>query len=176
MIGFLDTIGSIAQIVTPIILLSLGGLGWYIRQSVERKAKVEEALRGDRLEVYNKILEPFFILLMTDAAWAQDPKTKGKDKTAFATAKMLSWEYRKAGLQLSLIGSDGVVKAYNDLMQFAFAVADTEPQDLDPARNILSFFGNLLLEIRKSAGNESTQIGNMGMVEWFVKDARTFGQ
>ena len=48
---------------------------------------------------------------------ASDPKTKNKDKNKIGAEKMLSLEYRKTSFGLSLIGSDSVVLAYNDLMQ-----------------------------------------------------------
>ena len=56
---------------------------------------MEERLRDDRVETYNQILEPFIILLMTDAAWESDRKNRGKNKDEVAMSKMLSLEYRK---------------------------------------------------------------------------------
>ena len=37
---------------------------------------------------------------------------------------------------------------------------------------VLSLFGDFLLEIRKSTGNEKTALDNFAMVEWFIVDAR----
>ena len=170
----LDALVPIAQVLTPIFLLVLGGLGWYIQQSVERRVRIEEKLHADRLEIYNKILEPYFLMFMSDAAWAMDPKTKGKDKGHVAIEKLLSWDYRKTGLQLSLIGSDGVVLALNKLMQHAFKVDQNAPVSTTLAAEMLALMGNLLLEIRKSAGNESTIVDKFGMVEWFVVAPREF--
>ena len=113
--GFLDYLMAAGTILTPIFVLVAGVIVWKYRQSIERKIKLEEQLRDDRIEIYNQILEPFIILLMNDAAWASDPKNRNKDKNKIATTKMLSLEYRKTSFRLSLIGSDAVVSAYNDL-------------------------------------------------------------
>ena len=165
-----STVVAISQVMTPVLLLIITGVGWYVRQSIERKGKLEEELREDRLEIYNKILEPFFVLLMTDAAWAADPKMKGKDKSQTAMRTMLSWEYKKTALQLSLIGSDGVVRAYSKLMQTAFHAEDVESPATETGLGMIGLLGDLLLEIRKGAGNSATKITNMGMLEWFLKD------
>ena len=108
---------------------------------------------------------------MSDAAWASDPKNKNKDKFKIATTKMLSLEYRKTSFRLSLIGSDSVVSAYNDLLQDFYNRADTassSPSDI----KVISLLGSFLLEIRKSMGNESTKIDNWGMLEWFLTDVK----
>ena len=70
------------------------------------------------------------------------------------------------------MGSDAVVKAYNDLMQFFFAHGQaTEPSETDIGQ-MLSLLGTMLLEIRRSMGNEATKLDNWGMLEWFITDAR----
>jgi hypothetical protein len=102
-------------------------------------------------------------------------KNKSRDKNAIAAQKLLSLEYRQRGFRLSLMGSDGVVKAYNNLMQYFFnRGASTElPAEAD-LRAMLSLLGTFLLEIRRSMGNEATKVDNWGMLEWFMNDARRF--
>ena len=87
------------------------------------------------------------------------------------TEKMLSLEYRKTSFRLSLVGSDSVVLAYNELMQYFFTRSDTSPSN---TREIMILLGGFLLEIRKSMGNESTKINNWGMLESFLKDIKKF--
>ncbi|KYK95361.1 hypothetical protein, partial [Aggregatibacter actinomycetemcomitans] len=70
-LDFLTAIGSIA---TPLLVLLLTAVGWKVRQSIEHKTKLEEKLRDERIEIYHQILEPYIIMLMTDAAWKSDPK------------------------------------------------------------------------------------------------------
>ena len=169
---WLDYLVAIGTLATPVMGLVVGAIVWKYRQSIERKIKLEEQLRDDRIETYNKTLEPFIILLMTDAAWASDPKTKNKDKNKIGTEKMLSLEYRKTSFGLSLIGSDSVVLAYNDLMQYFFTRSDTSPASPSDAREMMSLLGSVLLEIRKSMGNEFTKLDNWNMLESFVKDIK----
>ena len=173
-LDFLTAFGSIA---TPILVLFLTGAGWKIRQSIEHKTKLEEKLRDDRIEIYHQILEPYIIILMPDAAWNLDPKNKGKDKNNEATAKLLSLEYKKLSFRLSLIGSDNVVKAFNNLYQYFYKNAENSQSTIqsnptDKAKEMMSLIGLLLLEIRKSMGNEETKLNEWDMLEWFITDAR----
>lgn len=111
----LDYFTAIGSVATPILVLILTGFGWRLRTRLERTIPLEDKLREDRIGTYNKILEPFIILLTSDAAWQADPKNKNKNQ--LAQRKLISLEYREQGFRLSLVGSDAVVKAYNDLMQ-----------------------------------------------------------
>lgn len=169
-ISYLSAIGSVA---TPILVLLLTAVGWKYRQSIERKLHLEEKLRDDRIEIYNKILEPFIIMLMSDAAWNSDPKNKGRNKGDLAVAQMLSLEYRKVSFKLSLLGSDKVVFSFNNLMQYFYNQADeTQPPASEHLTMMMSLLGSFLLEIRRSMGNETTEMDNWGMLEWFLSDAR----
>ncbi len=171
-IQYLSAIGSVA---TPVLVLILTGVGWKYRQSMERKIKIEEKLRDDRIDIYNKILEPFIILLMTEAAWNSDKKNRGKNKNDIGGALVLSLDYRKVSFKLSLIGSDSVVLAFNELFQYFYNQADAgATADEEKTRQMLILLGNFLLEIRKSMGNETTKIDSWGMLEWFITDARKY--
>ncbi|KYK95230.1 hypothetical protein, partial [Aggregatibacter actinomycetemcomitans] len=84
---------------------------------------------------------------------------------------------RKVSFRLSLIGSDEVVKAFNNLYQYFYNTTDnsesTEQSNLtDKAKEMMSLIGLLLLEIRKSMGNETTELNQWDMLEWFITDAR----
>ena len=91
----LEEFGVIAQIVTPILLLVAGGVGWLIKRDFERAQRREERLReqaqereenlrdqalqrekrlqdleaklrDERIEVYNTIIDPLAILYSKD--------------------------------------------------------------------------------------------------------------
>ena len=109
-------------------------------------------------------------MFMTDAAWKSDPKNKSRDKMDLGVKRALSLDYRKQAFRLALVGSDGVVFAYNSLMQSFFHAGDT-PHDIEKAKSMMSLIGNLLLEIRKSMGNEDTELDRWAMIEWFISDA-----
>ena len=87
---------------------------------------------------------------------------------------MLSLEYRKTSFKLSLIGSDSVVRSFNDLMQYFYEQGADAPASPQNVKEMVSLLGKFLLEIRKSMGNESTKIDNWGMLEWFISDARSY--
>lgn len=172
---WIDYMVALGTVATPVLVLVLSAIGWKFRQSFERRIKLEEKLRDDRIEIYNQILEPFIILLMNDTAWASDPKNKGKNREKTILSKMLSLEYRKVSFQLSLIGSDPVVIAFNNLMQCSYKNSENDPRNSsENSKEIMSLLGAFLLEIRKSMGNDSTKIDNWGMLEWFITDIKKF--
>ncbi|SEP84303.1 hypothetical protein [Nitrosomonas ureae] len=178
----LDTISAIATLVTPLLLIALGGIGWLIQNRISssqakqdaqlsRIRELENKLREDRIATYNSLLEPFFLLFTSEDAFAQDPKFKNKNKNNIAIAKMLSVEYRQIGFKLSLVANDSVVRAYNKLMQF-FYHTEADPRPIDEkTRDWIALMGTLLLEIRKSMGNESSSLDRWEMIEWFMSDA-----
>lgn len=169
---WIDFVAAFGSAFTPVVVvvftLILTIIGWKYRQSLERSLKLEEQLRADRVEIYKRILDPFIIMFMSDAAWAADPKNKSKDKNASAIALMMSVDYRKTSFHLSLIGSDGVVTAHSNLFQYMYNTSDYDTQ------KVMSLLGNFLLEIRKSMGNESTSLDNWGMLKWFITDISKF--
>ena len=170
--NWMDYAVAVGTIATPLLVLLLSAVGWKYRQSMERRLKMEERLRDDRIATYNQILEPFIVLLMTDAAWQSDKRNRSKDKNEVATSKMLSLDYRKTSFSLSLIGSDSVVSSYNNLMQHFYRQKDVaQLASSEQTRTTMRLLGNFLLEIRKSMGNEATKIDNVGMLEWFITDA-----
>lgn len=172
--SWIDYITAIGAVATPLIVLFLTAVGWRLRTRLERRVALEDKLREDRIGIYNEILEPFILILMTDAAWQADPKNKNKDKNTLATQKLLSLEYRQRGFRLSLIGSDEVVMAYNDLMQYFFHRQDGQAPTEADVRDMMYLLGKFLLEIRRSMGNEATKLDNFGMLEWFLTDARKY--
>ena len=85
---------------------------------------------------------------------------------------MLSLDYRKQAFKMSLLGSDEVVSAYNNLMQFFYSF-EGNPDTLEPKlKEMMALLGTFLLAIRRSMGNEFTTLTNWQMLEWFMTDAR----
>lgn len=174
---WLDYLQGIGAIATPLLVLGLTAVGWRIRHDLERRSDLESKLRDDRIDTYNAILEPFIIMLMSDAAWNSDPKKKGQDKNQQAMRIMLSLDYRRQAFKLSLVGDDDVVKAYNDLMQHVYALADTTAtrnKTTSSPKELIGLLGGFLLAIRKSMGNVTTSLDKWDMLEWFLSDARRF--
>ena len=184
---WLDYATAIGSTLTPILVLLLTGVGWHVKAKLERNRdkdskaqarirELEDKLRTDRIETYNQLLEPFFVLFTSDAIFASDPKFKGKSKDQLSIGKMLTVEYRKVGFKLSLVADDSVVRAYNKLMQF-FYKGEHEGLSADEllvkTSQWIKLLSELLLEIRKSMGNQHTSLTNWEMIEWFMSDADT---
>lgn len=170
---WIDYITAIGSIATPFLVIILSAIGWKLRKGIERRTELEDKLRDDRIEIYNKILEPFVILLMSEAAWETDKKHKGKDKNIYAAEQMLTLEYRRLGFKMSLMGSDSVVKSYNNLMQYFYNMQKPDGEHSNNMlKEMLELIGNFLLEIRKSMGNEATKLEIWDMLEWWMSDAR----
>jgi hypothetical protein len=121
--------------------------------ATHRLHELEDKLREDRVSVYNEIVESYLILFIPLSAWQSDPKNIGKDKSEVAQQRLMSLQYRKTVFKMSLIGADKVINAYNSLMK---SFHPTPPTESDFADKL----GTLLLEIRKSMGNETTSLSN----------------
>jgi len=167
---------SVGSIVTPLLILALSAVGWRVKSQTDRRMQLEDKLRDSQIETYLKILEPIFIALTPDEMWTQDKSNKGKDKFSQVNRIILSQQYKNESFKLSLIGTDGVVKSYNDLMQFfyndATAGGQTESTTKVKVRKMLDLLGEFLLQIRISMGNEHSKLTNWDMIEGWVKDAR----
>ena len=164
---FATTIGSIT---TPILVVYFGYTFSRKQKEIDRKIKLEEQLRGDRIGIYNEILQPYIIIFTPDQVWNSDPKTRKKDKFETATSEMLSVGYRKTTFKLILTGSDRVVKAHNDLLLLLRKTQGfSEEKKL---KELMTLLGDFLLEIRRNLGSEATELTNIDMLEWFISDAR----
>jgi len=158
----------------PIVIFVVGN-------KLSRIQQLEEKLRNDRIEIYNKILEPFFLIFSTEAVIEgsmRSKKNKKKTGVELAAEKLLTLEYQEYAFRLSLIGSDDVVRAFNNLMQAYYNLGNKE-ENLDNENNnkglrLINLMALLLLEVRKSLGNEKTDLHPLEMLEWKINDLRNF--
>jgi hypothetical protein len=72
-----------------------------------------------------------------------------------------------------LVGSDEVVSAHNELMQYAYRAEETGEKD--PVE-MLRLWGILLLKIRKSLGYKSTKLNEWDMLRGMIKDINKFAR
>ncbi len=144
-------------LLVPSITAALGGLAtWFIQSRVDEVRKTEEVLRSDRRRVYSEILEPYIRLFAS---------MKSGSGQAAATETILSFEYRKTSFELGLLGSDNVVRAYNEMMQFVFSGRGTTD-----SVQVMLMWGKLLLEIRRSLGNRKTGLSEVDMLRGMITD------
>jgi len=142
----------------PSLLVVIGGIiSWLLKARTEELRATEEKLRSERRKIYSEILEPYIRMFV-------DLKGKGPDQ---ALKKMMSFDYRKTAFELNLFGSDEVVRAYNALMQYAY---QAEASGSRNPRDFVLLWGHLLLEIRKSLGNERTKLNEADMLRGMITD------
>jgi hypothetical protein len=152
------------QIIVPSVLVIIGGIvGWLVRSRTEEYRAIREKLREEQRKIYSEILEPYIELFA-------DIKGKGSIK---ATQKITSYDYRKTAFDLNLVGSDEVVSAHNELMQYAYRAEETGEKD--PVE-MLRLWGILLLKIRKSLGYKSTKLNEWDMLRGMIKDINKFAR
>ncbi len=181
----LQWIAAVGAILTPILLAVLSALGWMIKQRVdasrerelqalERASRLETDLREDRLAVYMEILQPFVLVFTKDQGFAGDKTYRGKSKDQVVLELMLSVPYRQAAFRMSLFASDDVLTAYNRLMQFFYARDEASKSTPEETLEMMHLFGEFLLAIRRSVGNEDTAVDAFGMLEWLIKDIAAY--
>lgn len=143
----------------PVLVVVGGILTWVVRSRFEEFREVERKLRDERRKIYSEILEPYVKLFAGIS--------RGDGGANKITKQITSDEYRKAIFELGLIGSDEVVRAYNDLMQYFFKLGTTGTQDM---RVTVRLWGKLRLEIRKSLGNKKTKLNEIDMLRGEITD------
>lgn len=162
-----EVITAIGSIATPILLLIFGGIGASYRNHMDKKNQMEaerrekeqklaEAMREERLVIYNQVMEPFVLIM-----------TKNKEGSDLATI-FSSKQYVHAVLKFNIFASDEAVQAHNQLRKYAYAsVGQNSPEN---AKQFMDLLGNLFLQIRKDSGNEQTNLDSKSMFVGLLKD------
>ena len=190
----LEWVALVGTVATPVLLIFLSAIGWFIKsrfeksQALEQEARrrierLESEIREERIQIYADILEPFIILFANDISLPAARSGRGgrgeqpKTKDEVAIEKLTSLDYRRTAFRLSLFANDDVARAYNSLMQAAYSMGPKTGDDSETAGmqgiQIIGLFGDLLLAIRKSVGNEATGLTNTEMLEWMITDIRS---
>jgi hypothetical protein len=134
------------------VLLALGGfIAWAIRSTIEDYREAERQLTAERRALYQQVLEPFLLPLITDEAAA----VSALQEEAFASP-----EYKRAVFEMTLFASDEVVRVFGDMIN----------SSSDPSSNPLVLWARLLRAIRKSVGNKGSQLSLVDMVRPTIND------
>ena len=147
------------QVLGPLVMVLGGIIGWFIRSHTEEQRAIREKLNEERRKTYLEILGPY-IHIFADL--------KGKGPTQ-ALDEVKSYDYRKKAFDLNLFDSDKVIRAYNNLMQYAYKFEAGGSQKPQP-KEMMRLWGTLLLEIRKSLGNKKTKLDEFDMLRSMIKD------
>jgi hypothetical protein len=135
-------------------LLALGGfLAWAIRTTIEDYREAERQLTAERRGLYERVLEPFLLPLITSGDEAEAV-------AAMQNETFDSPEYRRAVFEVTLYASDDVVRALGDITN----------SENDPSSNPLVLWARLLRAIRKSVGNKGSQLSLADMLRPMISD------
>jgi hypothetical protein len=172
---FQQVVETLQLLVQIIIGVAVPTVLFYFGNKFTKTREIEQKLRDDRVQVYNDLLEPYMLIFTADEVLQRDKKYRGKSAVEVAIEKLMTIDYQKLGFKLSLIGSDEVIKAYNDLMQLYYRSGEGALKDSDEAQlELMNVLGKFILEIRKSVGNENSKLHPLEMLEWKIKDLRRF--
>ena len=172
-----DWITAIGVILTPLAVAFFGYRWSQQSQAAERQSAIDRQMQADRIAVYQELLKPFIVMFMNDIVWkneqTRNKSYKNKTKEQVAEDLMLSENWTSTSFRFTLIGSDAAVRAFNQLRDTARS-QEGQPA-MDPAQ-VVELFANLLLEIRRSAGNEQTGLENWDMLKPFITDLDAYLQ
>lgn len=144
-------------VAVPIFGALVGVAVWYFQSRIQAIDKAKENLNAERRKAYSDVLEPFIRVF----AGIKNPAEQKK-----ALKQIQSFEYKRAAFEFSLIGADGVIKSFNDLMVHIYS---TEEENLPDPSGLLKLWGALLLEIRKNVGNPNTKLAPVDMLKSQIK-------
>jgi hypothetical protein len=162
-----DLIEKIILPLLPVLLLIFTGIGsvvgWYIKSKIETNKLAKEELIKERTEKYLELLEPFHQL------WSEiDGSNKKYSKKSSKSMEMVqSPKYRKTACEVTLFGSDEVIKALNEFWQYIYKL---EKSPVDSPGPLMILYGNMLLEIRKSLGNSKSKLDSKDMLRHLIKE------
>ena len=136
-----------------------GAFVWYITSRTEILRQERERLHDERRRVYIRVLKPYFHIL--------GGKTTS-DALDDVLRRLQSEEYRTATFELTLVGSDEVVRAMGEFMQQNFRAAQ-DGEDLPPA-DLVRAWGAVLLAIRCDLRDRKTRLREMDMLRSSIQD------
>ena len=154
---------DIPQILVPAVTLVLGALlSWYGQELTHRRNAELNVLRKDKREIYLAVLDPFINTLLKATDLPEGPK-RDAEMVKLAKVSLASHEAKINQLKLTLMGSDKVVKAWNDLLH---PPADAAKDQRYP----LQQFCRLLNLMRRDLGIRSSSLSNNDMIQFLVRE------
>jgi len=157
----MDLVALILPGLFATLFTTAGGLVvWYFQSRAEKLRKMEEALHDRRLKLYSEAMDPFIRMF----AGLGDAKAQAQ-----ALASFKGYPYRKTVFDLTMFGSDEVVRAYNAMFQHIYK-SETSGQN---SRELMRLWASVLLAIRKTGGNPDTKLDEWDMLTATIKDIET---
>ncbi len=139
------------QILTPILVVIIGGVGWLYRHEKERRREVEKQLSQKKYDAYIKLMDLYFVLF----------KSVKTNKPV---------DYNKVGLQLIdikkeliIYASDDVYKSFNDFLL-----------SLTKGSKNIRIFAELAISIRRDMGQPNTNVTAEDILISIMQDQEEF--
>ncbi len=153
---------EIVQIVVAI--LGSGSIIFIIIQyQLQKLQNLEEKLRSERRKIYLDVLKPLIYLF----------KKQSKDDELFRLIDDV--DYRISTVDLALIGSDDVIRAWGDFMQHLYTGDKKMPEEQAKMMNV-KLLARLLLTIRKDFGNRKTKLKEYDMLRHMITDLERYSR
>lgn len=147
---------TISQILIPLITLLIG---IYFQKQRDKLLIEQETFFQKKRENYFKVIEPI-VLMISNAS--------NKREQEKVIQKILTNDYRKEVLALSLYGNDAVVQSFNNLFQFIY----NEIRLKENPTLLIPLLGKILVEMRKELGNKNTTLDEFEILEFLIKDIK----
>ena len=155
---------GIDPLITGIITAIFSGLVvWFIKAQVENIRREKERLQSERKKIYFDVLDPF-MRAMTGLG------NEAESKKAFR--QIATHEYKKKmAFELGMMGSEEVVRAFNELMQMLYKVDEEEDP---PTQTLMHKWGELMLAVRRDLTGKKTKLKPVDMLKSWIKDIDSF--
>lgn len=159
--GLVNLIGLQASLIWTAII---GAMGWAVQSSVRQKQEYQRLLAEQKRLQYFEFLD---FLNEFASASLESPESTSPERLL---------QLRRWSLRLTMIGSDEVVKAWNQAK--GVGLIDTNRQRADDQETrtlaILSAWGGLWLAMRKDCGHFDTKLTVFDMLASFVNDIESY--
>jgi hypothetical protein len=147
-------------LITPIVAAAVGIAVWYFQSRLEALRRAQDRLHDDRRKVYGDVLSP----IIRAFVGVRNPKEAQK-----ALQEIQSFDWRRTAFEFSLIGSDDVVRSFNNFMQYLYRFETAGPQQAATVE-LMRLWGAFLLEIRRNVGDPKTILVPVDMLKAQIKD------
>ena len=139
------------QVLTPILVLALAGLGYLYKAEREKREAVERQLSDKKYETYVALMGVFFgMLTRTLSGRSTEPGTE-------VVAKMI--DIHK---DLMIYGADEVLTTYESWM--------TETRRSQTPQKALRGFGEVVVAIRRDMGQRETKVTSDHVLRLLITD------
>ena len=155
------------------ITATIGLILWRIRARYESRLRNEEArvasllrereiARAQQRQIYMDVLTPFIAMLRSTKS--RNPE----QESAKALREIRKVSYWQSVYALMFMGSDEVVNALNNMMQFAYRAEGTNSRYTPEV--LIELWGGLLLAVRRDLFVGETELEELDMLRAYITD------